>query len=168
MGDSANGDYTYPGSLLRLGLSESRNHVDWQVEFALPFLMHLPPTAVAAAAPQRQLGLGATYYAANSTSANTAALFLKQGFIRFKKVGGIPGQTLKVGRMEFSDGAETSPKNGTLASLKRDRISQRLLGPFGFSDVGRSIDGVQYSLTGTKLNLTAIPGRPTQDRKSVV
>jgi hypothetical protein len=160
-GDSAKGDYTYPGSLVRLGLSESRKRLDWQVEFGLPILLNLPTTAVASA-PQGQLGLGAAYFAANSSSTNTAALFLKQGFIRFKDIADVAGQSLKVGRMEFNDGAEVTPGNATLAALKRDRISQRLLGNFGFSDVGRSLDAAQYSLTGTNLNVTALAGRPTQ------
>jgi hypothetical protein len=160
-GDSANGDYTYPGSLARFGLSQSKNFYDWQVAFALPVILNLPTTAVVAA-PQGQLGLGASYFAANSSSTNTAGLFLKQGFIRVKDLGGIAGQSLKVGRMEFNDGAEVTPTNAALAALKRDRISQRLLGNFGFSDVGRSFDAAQYSLTGTTLNVTALAGRPTQ------
>ena len=89
-------------------------------------------------------------------------LFIKQGSIRFKGLGGVAGQTLKAGRMEFNDGAEVAPKNATLAALKRDRISQRLIGTFGFSDVGRSVDGVQYSLGGSPLNFTFLGGRPTQ------
>jgi hypothetical protein len=64
--------------------------------------------------------------------------------------------------MEFNDGTEVTPANATLAALKRDRISQRLLGAFGFSDVGRSIDGVLYSAGSRTTNLTALAGRPTQ------
>jgi hypothetical protein len=50
----------------------------------------------------------------------------------------------------------------TLAALKRDRVSQRLLGNFGFSDVGRSIDGGLYTLDKARLNVTGLAGRPTQ------
>ena len=160
-GDTATGDYTYPATLVRLGLSKSQPTYDWHIEAALPLVFNLPTTAVAAA-PQGQLGLGAAYFAANSNARNTAALFLKQGFVRWNSVGRIAGQTLKVGRFEFNDGMEVTPKNASLASLKRDRITQRLLGNFGFSDVGRSIDGVQYALTRTGLNLTGVIGRPTQ------
>jgi hypothetical protein len=64
--------------------------------------------------------------------------------------------------MEFIDGTEVAPKDGTLASLKRDRIAHRLLGNFGFSDVGRSFDGVQYMRNGPRLNLTLFGGRPTR------
>jgi hypothetical protein len=160
-GDAANGDYTYPGILGRVGLSQSKTRYDWQLEIALPVLLNLPTTA-SVPAPQGQLGLGGNYFAANSNRANTAAIFLKQSFIRFNGVGGIAGQSVRVGRMEFNDGSEVTPKNSTLAFVKRDRISQRLLGTFGFSDVGRSIDGGQYTLTRPRLNVTAIGGRPTQ------
>jgi hypothetical protein len=155
------GDYTYPATLVRVGLSETRQSYDWLAEFALPLVLALPSTAVAPP-PQGQLGLGGTYFAANSNVVNNAAFFLKQGYVRFKGVGGIAGQSIKIGRMEFSDGAEVVPKNIMLAALKRDRISQRLLGTFGFSDVGRSIDAVQYVLNTKTMNVTALAGRATQ------
>jgi hypothetical protein len=161
-GGSANGDYTYPAALVRLGLSKSHTRYDWQAEFAIPVVLNLPTTAIAPA-PQGQLGLGAAYFAANDDNAsNAAALFLKQGFVRLKNLGGVAGQSLKIGRIDFNDGTEVTPKDATLAALKRDRISQRLLGNFGFSDVQRSFDGAQYGLTGTRLDLTGLVGRPTQ------
>ena len=58
-------------------------------------------------------------------------LFLKQGWIRFKGLGGPAGQSLRVGRLEFNDGAEVTPANTALAALKRDRIAQRLIGASG-------------------------------------
>src|SRR6266516_2815515 len=69
---------------------------------------------------------------------------------------------LKLGRMEFIDGTEVTPKDATLAALKRDRIAHRLIGNFGFSDVGRSLDGVQYVLNRSKLNFTFVAARPTR------
>src|SRR5438094_102137 len=55
---NANNEYTYPGSILRVSLSESRKSFDWQIEFALPFLLGLPNDAIAPGA-QGQLGFGA-------------------------------------------------------------------------------------------------------------
>jgi hypothetical protein len=89
-------------------------------------------------------------------------LFVKQGFVRFKDVGGVAGQSLKLGRMEFIDGTEVTPANATLAWLKRDRIAHRLIGNFGFTDVGRSFDGVQYAFARRKLNFTLFAARPTR------
>jgi hypothetical protein len=160
-GGNANNSYIYPGSILRLSFGESKKTFDWQLEFALPFLLGLPDDAIAPGA-QGQMGFGATYFAADSRNSNAAMLFAKQGYIRFRELGGTPGQSLKLGRMEFIDGTETTPKDSTLAAVKRDRIAHRLIGNFGFSDVGRSFDGVQYSLNRANLNFTLLAARPTR------
>jgi hypothetical protein len=158
---NANNDYTFLGSLLRVSLTQSRANLDWQLELAAPFLLGLPSDAIAAGT-QGQLGLGASYFAANSQNTNAGMVFPKQGFLRFKNIGGKEGQAIEVGRMEFIDGAEVAPKNATLAALKRDRIAHRLLGNFSFSDVGRSFDGAQYALSASKTNLTLFGARPTR------
>src|SRR5437763_388714 len=44
---SANHDYTFPGSIARLSLSQSSKVLDWQIEFAAPFLLGLPDDAIA-------------------------------------------------------------------------------------------------------------------------
>jgi hypothetical protein len=160
-GFAPEGNYWFQGTQVRFGLSQAKTHYDWQLEFEVPFMLHLPRTAVAPA-PQGQLGLGGAYFAANNGSANPASFFLKQGFVRFHDLGGIAGQSLKVGRLEFNDGLEVVPKSATLGVLKRDRISQRLLGNFGFSDVLRSFDGAQYTLNTPTLNVTALAARPTE------
>jgi hypothetical protein len=64
--------------------------------------------------------------------------------------------------MEFIDGSEVTPGHSTLAALKRDRIAQRLLANFGFTDVQRSLDGAQYVLNMPKFNVTAVAARPTE------
>jgi hypothetical protein len=55
-----------------------------------------------------------------------------------------------------------APKNVTLAALKRDRVNQRLIGNFGWSDVGRSFDGVHYSYSLASDNFTFVAGIPTR------
>jgi alginate export protein len=160
-GDSPSGEYTYPGSLLRAGFAQSRKTIDWQVEAALPFLLGLPGGAMLPGA-QGALGLGANYYAANDSRTDVARLFVKQAAVRFKQMGGVAGQSLKLGRFEFIDGTETMPKDATLAALKRDRIAHRLIGNFGFSHVGRSLDGALYALDRGSWNLTALAVRPTR------
>ena len=160
-GDAPGGDYTYSGSLLRFGLTESKKKLDWQVEFSVPALVNMPAAAVMPA-PFGQLGLGGSYSAANGGSTNSASIFLKQGNFRLKGLGGVAGQSLKVGRMEFIDGSEVTPGHTTLAALKRDRIAQRLLANFGWTDVQRSFDGAQYVFDTPKLNVTAIAARPTE------
>ncbi len=160
-GSTPDGEYTYSGSLLRFGVTQSKKTLDWQVEFAVPTLVNMPTNAVMPA-PFGQLGLGGNYAAANVGETSTSGIFLKQGAVRFKGLGGIAGQSLKAGRMEFIDGTEVAPRHGTLAALKRDRIAQRLLANFGFTDVQRSVDGAQYVLNTPRLNVTALAGRPTE------
>lgn len=160
-GDAPNGEYTYGGSLFRFGVAESKRTLDWQVEFAVPALVNMPTSAVMPA-PFGQLGLGGSYAAANNGATNSSSIFLKQGNFRIKGIGGIAGQSVKGGRMEFIDGSEVVPAHGTLAALKRDRIAQRLLANFGWTDVQRSLDGAQYVLNMSKLNVTAVAARPTE------
>lgn len=158
---AAENTYTFSGSLLRLGIGQQTKQFDWQAEIAAPILLGLPDNSVAPGA-QGQLGLGASYFVANNRSQNAAMAFFKQGYLRFKGLGGNQAHTLRLGRFEFLDGAETTPKDATLAALKRDRISQRLIGNFGFSHVGRSLDGLQYVYNKPKANLTVVAARPTR------
>jgi hypothetical protein len=157
----ANGDYVFSGSIFRLAVKQTRRRFAWQLEVAAPVLLGLPDDATAPGA-QGQLGLGASYFAANDGKRNTAGLFVKQGTLAWRDLAGTPGQSLRVGRMEFADGAEATPKDRTLAVLARDRIAQRLIGPFGFSHVGRSFDGVEYAIDRPTWNVTALAARPTQ------
>lgn len=130
-------------------------------EFTVPFLLGLPTTATDPA-PQGALGLGANYFSANSSAQNTAMIFPRQLFVRFHGLSGSDANNLQVGRFIFQDGSELTPKNATLATLKRDRVSQRLLGDFGFSDVGRSFDGVHFSSTTSSSDFTFIAAVPTR------
>ena len=154
--------YRYSGNLLRIGLSQRHDTWDWNAEFAAPFLLGLPAGATGTGAQQGALGLGANYLAANSGSRNTAMIFPKQFFVRFNGLGGNKNHTLQIGRLEFLDGSETAPKNATLAAVKRDRIAQRLIGSFGFSDVGRSFDGLRYSYATARDNFTFVSAVPTR------
>ncbi|MEW5975304.1 MAG: alginate export family protein [Acidobacteriota bacterium] len=157
----ADNRYAYSGSLLRLSLGQQRKDVDWQIEMAIPVLLGLPANATVPG-PQGQFGLGAAYFVANDRSRNAALPFLKQGYLRFKKLGGSDAHSLRVGRVEFIEGTEVTPKNPTLATVKRDRIAHRLIGNFGFTHVGRSFDGVHYVFTTPLHNVTLLAARPTR------
>ncbi len=156
---AADGNYTFGALLLRLAFSQQKERFDWQLEGAFPLLIALPEDAIAAA-PQGQLGLGASYFAANGRQDGSA--ILKQAFVRFKSLGGDGPSSLRIGRFEFAEGAESSPADATLQMLKRDHIAQRLIGPFGFSHVGRSFDGVQYVRDTKASNFTLVAARPTE------
>lgn len=157
---AAEPDYTFFAYLLRLSASQKLEKWEWQIEFAQPLLANLPEHSVAPA-PEGQLGLGPSYFVANRDS-TPVGLFLKQGFVKVRGVFDDKPSSVRFGRFEFADGAETHPKNATLAALKRTRIAHRLIGNFGFSHVGRSLDGVEYVRATPATNITLVAARATR------
>ena len=135
--------------------SQNQQSYDWGVELAAPILLGIPNQAVQPS-PYGQLGLGGSYYAANRNDQNSASVFVKQAYLHLKG----EHSNVKFGRMEFTDGGEVTPTDETLVIVKRDGISQRLIGTFGFSDVQRSFDGAQYNYRNGGWNFTAFSAVP--------
>lgn len=157
-GPPGDSDYGFWNSTLRVGLGQTRESLDWFVEGEQPSILGLPDNAVVAA-PQGQLGLGGSYYAANDNHTDEANGFVKQAFVNFKHLGPF---ALKVGRFEYFDGAEVRPTDPFLATIVQTRITHRLISNFGFSAVQRAFDGVQLSLNSGQNNFTFFGARPTQ------
>jgi len=157
-GPAGNSQYPFFDSLLRVGIGQTGEHFDWFIEGEQPSILGLPNNAVVAA-PQGQLGLGGSYYAANHNHTNVANGFVKQAFVNFKHEGPVG---VKVGRFEYFDGTEVKPQDPLLASVIQTRISSRLISNFAFTTVQRSFDGVQASLDSGKNNFTFLGARPTQ------
>jgi hypothetical protein len=155
--NSGDPTYTYLGNQLRFNIGQTGEKVDWQLDWLAPLLVGLPDNAIAPA-PQGQFGVGASYYASNDNHRNAAMIFPKQAFLRVKG----KGYFARFGRFEFIDGSEITPKDTTLAALKRDRINQRLIGAFGWTHVGRAFDGFHYSRTVGTGNLTLVGAIPTR------
>lgn len=152
----AEGEYSYAHLLARISAAQTKGAWQWRVEGAVPMLIGLPDDAIRPA-PAGQLGLGATLYAANDAQRSVARVFIKQAFVRW----GRGAKSLRAGRFEFSDGAERAASDPTLAAVKAQRLSQRLIGPFGFSAVGRSFDGVHATAPLAIGTLTVAAMRPT-------
>ncbi len=152
--------YGYLESLVRIGIAQKRKTFDWQLELTQPSVLLLPNDAVSAVTAQGQLGLGGTYFAANNSQTNNAAAALKQGFIRFH--GSNPGRSLRIGRFEFFDGQETTPKDKDLLYLQTNRMTARMIGNFGFSTGQRSFDGIDGHYNGKTWDLTAMAARADQ------
>ncbi len=159
--NSGDPGYSFLGNHARLNLTHIGKTNDWTIELAAPVLLGLPDNAIAPGA-QGQLGMGATYFAANDRARNTAMLFPKQVFIRMKGLFGSAASSLRVGRFEFQDGSEVTAKNPTMGVVKRDRVHQRLIGPFVFTHVMRSFDGAHYVYNKPKINYTLIGAFPTR------
>ena len=152
--------YGHGDSLVRIAIAQRVHRIDWQLELSNSSELGLPLDAVSPIAAQGQLGLGGTYYAGNSNNGMPAAVSFKTGFLRyhFKR----DANTVRVGRFEFFDGQETTPKDTTLLWLQGNRVAQRLIGNFGFSNGQRSLDGVDAKVGGTNWDLTAMAARPVQ------
>jgi Alginate export len=156
-GKTGNSDYGFWDSLLRVGIGQTREQLDWFAEFEQPSILGLPNDAVVTA-PQGQLGLGGNYYAANSNHVNNASIFLKQAYVDFKHLG---PTRLKLGRFEYFDGTEVKAKDPTLATVVQTRITSRLISNFAFAAVQRTFDGGQFAVNGGQNNFTFFAARPT-------
>jgi hypothetical protein len=153
------GDSHYPlgHSQLRVSLGQKRDRVDWLFEGEQVAIVGLPSDAVAPA-PLGQLGLGATYFAANGNSQNNASTFVKQAFVQFKQLGPL---NLKLGRFEFFDGVEAKSSDPVVTTVVQTRIAHRLISNFGFTAVQRTFDGAQLAWNTGPHNVTAFAARPT-------
>jgi hypothetical protein len=150
--------YGFGHSLMKIGIGQKTEAFEWLIEVAADGVFDLPPFAVQPA-PQGQLGLGGSYYAANGNVRSTSSGFLKQAYVGFK----LPLKAnVRLGRFTFLDGTEFHPKDKTLAALISTRIAQRLIGDFSFSAVQRSFDGMQLEFDAGNSNFTFFGARPTE------
>lgn len=153
--------YNFLGSWLRLGAAYQLHGVKIYGEVMSPYFVNLPSNAIAPP-PQGLLGVGANYYQ-SQRHANDASIFLKQGYLEFTR-DFVEDLDLKGGRFEFNDGLEYAPStlDQEMTWLLRNRISQRLVANFGFSDVMRSFDGAVASYGNDRWQATAMYGVPTK------
>lgn len=151
--------YPYVEQLDRFSIAQRIRHFDWLIEAQEANVFDVPTTAVSSVTAQGQLGLGGTYYAAN-TNTLPAAVSLRGAFLRYHGSG--TDSSLRVGRFEFLDGTETTPKDSSLLWLQANRMQQHLVGNFGFANAQRSFDGVDGHYGRGTWDVTAMAGRPTQ------
>ncbi len=147
--------YTFFGNQLRAGLRALFPHADLAVEVQDTRIVHLPDDA-SLAAPFGNLGPGANYFA-HTRDRDQGEPFLKQAHLTLRR----SGLSATVGRLEYRDGLETLPGDPTLLALKRTRIAERLIGPFGYTHVTRSFDGARLAFDRSAWNATAFASRPT-------
>ena len=152
--------YPYVEQLLRFSVAQKIKHFDYQVEISENNIFDLPTTSVDPVAARGQLFLGGTYFAANTNNTIPVAVSFRQAFLRYHGKG--PDTSLRIGRFEFFDGQETTPKDPTLLWLQTNRIGHRLIGNFGFSNGQRSFDGIDAHYGKGTWDITAMAGRATQ------
>jgi hypothetical protein len=149
-------EYGFFAHQLRLGVRATFPHVQAVVEVQDTRLLGLPNDATLAP-PIGSLGPGASYFA-HTREGDQGETFLKQGFVTLRR----SGWSASAGRQDYADGAETTPGNRTLAWVKKTRVAERLIGPFGYTHVTRSFDAVRASYDAPAWNATAFAGYPTR------
>jgi hypothetical protein len=115
---------------------------------------------VLAGIPRDGLGPGGVYFA-NTHQETQFGQWLRQGWIAGTHSVGDVAFKLTVGRQLYRDGGETIARDPTLDWLKRNRIAERLIGPFDYTHVGRSFDGVVVAADHPAVNVTGMALRPT-------
>jgi len=154
--------YDFFSNQLRVGAKVKAPHTLLTVEVQQTQFVNLPNDASLAdrRLPQGNLGPGALYYF-NTHQRDQGEVFLKQANMQVSDLAGLSGSTATLGRFEYSDGLETIPTDPVLAWLKRARIGERLVGPFGYTQVTRSFDGGRLAYDQPGFNVTAMGLRPT-------
>lgn len=151
--------YPFVEQLLRVSIAQRLKHIDWLAELGVNDVFDVPTTSVSTVTAQGNLGLGANYYAASPTTTPVDAA-LRQGYLRFHNKA--PDTNLRIGRFEFFDGLETSPKDPSLAWLQTNRVAQRLIGNFGFTVGQRSFDGADAHYGKGSWDITGMAARAVQ------
>jgi len=158
-GSSADNNYSYHFIRSRLAVGGETDKLDFFIQAQHTQMWDLPDNAMTPA-PGGPLGLGGIYHA-HGQSENYYSTFIKQAYVRFKNIAGT-GLFIKAGRFEYVDGLEVKYKNPKVMWLKKIRLSERLIGPFGWSAFTRSFDGAEIVLDKENYNITSMISRPTQ------
>jgi hypothetical protein len=146
-----NDDYRFLGNRFQLGVRVKRDPVELFVQFQDSLLYKVPDHAP---------GPGGNYFA-NTPETYQQEPMLRNAWLRWQDAFTVPGLKTTLGRQLYRDGLETPLDDPTLAWLQKNRIAERLVGPFDYTHVGRSFDGGQVGYENQLLNLTAFGFVPT-------
>ncbi len=152
--------YSFVSSKMRFGAGFTSSVVDAYAQLHWTQFFGLPDDG--------QFGLGALYYKFNGafgTDPDKATDIgygaISQAWVRVKPPM-VPGLGITLGRFFYKSGLEGGlPKNATLKWVKKVRISQRMIGPFDWSRVGRAFDGGMLSYNTGPWNFTVSYLHPT-------
>ena len=146
-----NYDYGFFENRLQVGLRVTRDPIEIFVQYQNSLLTSLPKNAP---------GPGGSYFT-NTPEVNQEKGILRNAWLRWKTPFDARGTSLQVGRQPFRDGLEAPSLDPTLLWLQKNRIAERLVGPFDYTDVGRSFDGAQLAYDDPAVNVTAFGFTPT-------
>lgn len=145
--------YTFFANVIRFGGVAERDGVVLTLEGQEVELFDLPDDAPG-------LGPGSVYYA-NTRWTRQREVHLRRASLKLPLDFLAPGLHVEGGRVFLNDGTETTPTDPSLAWIKKFRVSQRLLGAFDYTHVGRSFDGGILSYDRGPWNVTLSGGLPT-------
>jgi hypothetical protein len=151
-GPTRDDDYGFYGNRLQLGLRATRGPLELFAQLQHSSVLDLPEHAP---------GPGGSYFA-NTPRRDQNRLFLRNGWLRWRNAFGAEGLSLQAGRQLYRDGLEAPSSDSTLLWLQRNRIAERLIGPFDYTHVGRSFDGGMLAWDSTWVNATGFWFVPTQ------
>ncbi len=152
--------YGYFFNRSRASLKSSSPLVDGFIQLQYTQIFDLPGAGSVAASPQGPLGLGPIYFA-NTGERFPYKIFLKQVFADIKNPFGL-GLSARIGRFDYSDGAESLSGDARTDWVIKTRVAERLLGPFGFSAFTRSFDGAWAWFDQPAFRLDQLISHPTQ------
>jgi hypothetical protein len=154
-----NNDYDYHFTRSRVGVGLKYKWIEAFFQMQDTHIWDLPNDAISpgSAGP---LGIGAIYYA-HRRNGNSHGIYVKQGYLQLKNIFN-SGISIKGGRFEYMDALEVSYDNPKVMWLKKIRLAERMIGPFGWSAFTRSFDGGQISLDKDLFNITTMVSHPTE------
>ena len=162
-GPNSNNNYNFFANRLRGGGMLSFPTIEFVIEGQDTELVNLPGADSINKGPGTKglgpLGPGAVYYA-NTMTRDQGEVFLHLGYATLRDFG-LPGVSARVGRFGYNNGLEKPAKDPSLLWLQRARISQRLIGNFDYTNVGRSFDGAQALYDHGPFNFTLMASHPT-------
>ena len=143
--------YNFIGNKFQLGLRVRRAPYELFVQFQDSTLSNLPRNGV---------GVGSIYYANTQRPLQNGAI-LRNAWASSRSLFGVSGLFSKAGRQLYSNAMEAPARDPALAWLQYNRLSQRLIGPFDYTHIGRSFDGGQVGYDAAHWNATAFGFKPT-------
>jgi hypothetical protein len=130
-GGASNSDYAFLGNRTQVGLLAKWRGLSGFLQYQHTVLSDVP---------QHAPGVGGTYRT-NTASDVQEGGWLRQGWLQGTATSGDWRLTTQGGRMRYQDGLESVSPDPVLEWLRKNRIGERLLGPFDYTHVGRSFDG---------------------------
>ena len=149
-GAAANSDYGYLGNRTQVGLLAKWRGLSGFLQYQHTVLDGVP---------QHAAGIGGTYRA-NTNSDFQEGGWLRQGWLQGEGTQGDWRFTAQGGRLRYQDGMESVSKQPLLEWIGKNRIAERLVGPFDYTHIGRSFDGGRVTFERTRaapLRLLLLP-----------